>query len=92
MPRRIKFDYVHLANQFAMAHPDALLTADITSAGLGFTSVSSLDVYAVQGGGPSYLKRGNRRLYRKVDALAWLTERSQHVRSTAEYRTGRAPQ
>jgi hypothetical protein len=88
MPRRATFDFVRLANQFAAAHSEALLTADIVSAGLGYTSVSSLDAYAVHGGGPPYLKRGNRRLYKKADTQVWLEQRSTHARSTSDYSQG----
>lgn len=88
MPRtRTRFDFVLLANQFAAASDDALLPSDIASAGCGYSSGSSLDVYACTGGGPPYLKRnGGRRLYRKADVLAWLAQRSQRVCSTSEYR------
>lgn len=75
-----------LRTEFWEAHNDALLSRQITAAGIGY-SEGWMELKAITGGGIPFLKCGRRCLYRKSDVLAWLEANSKRVESTREYKT-----
>lgn len=78
-----------LLGLFWSAPDDALLDRKTVAAGLNLSAIT-LEIYAVKGGGPAYIKRGRRVLYVKRDALAWHVAQSCRVASTSETCRGNA--
>ncbi|MFO1431459.1 MAG: hypothetical protein U1F76_15160 [Candidatus Competibacteraceae bacterium] len=74
---------------FWSAPDDAFLDRRTVAAGLGL-SATTLEIYAVKGCGPAYIKRGQNVLYTKRDALEWHHSKSRRVNSTAELQRGAA--
>jgi len=72
-----------LIQLFWSAPDDALLNRKTVAAGLSLSPVT-LEIYAVKGGGPVYIKRGQHVRYVKRDVLAWHEAKSRRITSTSE--------
>ena len=72
-----------LIQLFWSAPDDALLDRKTIAAGLSL-SPTTLEIYAVKGGGPTYIKRGQHVRYTKRDALAWHEAKCRRITSTSE--------
>jgi hypothetical protein len=71
---------------FFWSAPDAApLDRRVVAAGLN-RSVSWLEGFATRGGGPAFLKIGQRVLYRKGDVVTWFNSRVQRCTSTSALR------
>lgn len=75
-PSKLRAEFWALPN-------DALVDRE-TLAAVRYVQVQTLELEAIKGGGPPYLKIGRRALYRKGDYLAWVESRGQVVDSTSQ--------
>ena len=78
-----------LIQLFWSAPDEALLNRKTVAAGLSLSPIT-LEIYAVKGGGPPYVKRGQNVLYTKKDVLAWHAAKSRRINSIAELQRGAA--
>lgn len=74
-----------LRAEFWALPPDGLVDRPTIAAVL-YLSKKSLELFAIKGGGPKYMRLGRKSYYRKSDVLAWIKKHGQEIEATAQFK------
>ena len=76
-------DPAKLRREFWAAAADTLVDRETAGAAVHL-SLAAMELAAIKGNGPPYIRIGRRALYRKSDVLDWIEKNGQRVENTAQ--------